>query len=219
MSEIELKAVIFDLDGVVVDSESTYDQVFNSWMWQQGFDYALQDKINAALVPGLTWADVFTTVNQIAKTKLNVKGAQDQITKMVVQHILDVGIPLKEGARDALTVLSERYMIGLASSSPAKVVERALRHHALFETFKHITTIEDVTHGKPNPEPYQKTMAALGVLPEETIVIEDSLAGAKAGAAAGAFVYALPDHRFRDEQFVTIAKVVHSFPEILADLL
>lgn len=219
MSEIELKAVIFDLDGVVIDSESTYDQVFNNWMWQQGFNYALQDKINAAVIRGYTWEHVFTQVNKITGKKLNVKGAQDQITKMIVQQILDVGVPLMEGAREAIAALEQRYVLGLASSSPAKVVERSLRHHGLFEVFKHITTIEDVTHGKPNPEPYQKTMAALGVLPEETIVIEDSLGGAQAGAAAGAFVYAMPDKHFRDEEFVTVAKVVHSFPEILADLL
>jgi HAD superfamily hydrolase (TIGR01509 family) len=133
--------------------------------------------------------------------------------------VLDIGVRLKPGALTALDQLAQRYRLGLVTSSARRLTERMLRHHGLFERFQTITALEDVQHSKPHPEPYLHAMQALQVQPEETIIIEDSLAGAESGAAAGAYVYVIPNPSFKPEQFVNLAQVVFSFDDILKELL
>lgn len=220
MLETEIKAVIFDLDGVIVDSEPMHAALFDRWMWEHDFSTALQEQINHALAPGMSWEDVFTTVNRLANASFDSVHEHEQMADRIVRHVQDVGLSLKPGAGAAIKQLAERYQLGIASNSRRRVIERSLRHHALYEYFRHITGSEDVTSGKPHPEPYQKTMAALGVQPEETIVIEDSLSGARSAAAAGIFVYVIPDgSAFATEKFVQLGKVVPNFDAIVRELL
>lgn len=219
MSETEIKAVIFDLDGVIVDSEPVHAALFDRWMWEHDFSTALQEEINQALAPGMSWEDVFMTVNRLANTSFDIVQEHEQMADRIVRHVQDVGMPLKPGAGAAIKQLAERYQLGIASNSRRRVIERSLRHHALHEYFRHITGSEDVTYGKPHPEPYQKTMAALRVQPEETIVIEDSLSGARSAAAAGIFVYVIPDDpTVSTAKLAQFGKVVPNFDAILKDL-
>lgn len=219
MAEINLKAVIFDMDGVLVDSEPVYDAVFDRWMWEHDFTPALKDQINQSLPPGITWEAVFTTVNSIAQTKFDPVVEQEKLSDRIVTYIMEVGVPLKPGAPQIVQQLAQRYQLGLASSSARRVIEQMLRHHGLYDYFQSLTGIEDVTYGKPHPEPYQRTMASLGVKPEETIVIEDSFSGAQSAAAAGAYVYVVPNGYFRPEVFTNIAEVVPNFDHIIKALL
>lgn len=219
MTEIALRAILFDFDGTVVESEPVYEDVFNKWMWEKHISFAVQDKINAAIVPGLTWEDCFRVVIEVTKKKFDVIQARDEVTRRIEQYILDVGLPLKPGVRTAIEQLSPQYQLAIVSSSPAKVIERALRHHQIDRHFTHRTTREDITYPKPHPEPYLHTLQAMQIKPEETIAIEDSFAGAQSAAAAGIFVYVWPDQHFKPEQFADFAKVVYSFDEIIRDVL
>lgn len=219
MKEITLRAILFDFDGTVVDSERVYEDIFSKWMWKQKISFALQDKINAAIVPGLTWEDCFRVVMSLTKKKFDVTIARDEVTKQIEQYILDVGLPLKEGARAAIEQLSAHYRLAIVSSSPAKVIERALRHHQIDHYFTQRTTREDITYPKPHPEPYVYTLQAMQIKPEEAIAIEDSLPGAQSAAAAGIFVYVWPDKHFKPEQFANFAKVVYSFDEIVQEVI
>ena len=219
MKEIELQAILFDFDGTIVESERVYEEVFSKWMWEQHIPFAVQDKINAVIVPGLTWEDCFRVVIAVTKKKFDVIKARDEVTRRIEQYILDVGLPLKAGVRQAIEQLSPRYQLAIVSSSPAKVVERALRHHQIDHYFSQRTTREDITYPKPHPEPYTHTLQTMHIKPEEAVAIEDSLAGAQSAAAAGGFVYVWPDQNFRPEQFADFAKVVYSFDEIIRDVL
>ncbi len=220
MAETEIKAVIFDLDGVLMDSEPVYAAMLARWLWENKFAAAVQEKINSVVQPGITWEAIFNVVNSIAHTGFNPKREQEKISDWIVQYILDTGVPLKAGAIEAVQSLAQRYQLGVTSSAVRRVIERLLRHHGLYEYFQQLTSIEDVTFGKPHPEPYQKTMAALQTRPEETVVIEDSLSGAQAAAAAGIFVYILPDsNAWSPQKLNTIGQVVPSFATILNELL
>lgn len=216
MSEIKLQAVIFDLDGVIVDSEPTYDILFSHWMRDQGLE-CTEDYI--ASLFGMTWTQVFENVNQQFQTTISVDDSLRHMQHSIVDYIMNVGVPLKPGAANAITQLNQRYLLAVASSSPRAVVEQVLHHHGLYSYFNHITAAEDVLYHKPHPEPYLKTLTALNVPPEAAIIIEDSFVGIQSGAASGAFVYALPDQRIAEEKLVGLAKVVHSFDEVLADLI
>lgn len=219
MAETDFKAVIFDMDGVLVDSEPVYDAVFDRWMWEQEFSSELKEQINQSLPPGITWLAVFTIVNKIAQTKFDPAVEQEKLSDRIVTYIMEVGVPLKLGAVQIVQQLAERYQLGLASSSARRVIEQTLRHHGLYNYFQSLTGIEDVTYGKPHPEPYLRAMKQLGVKPEETIVIEDSLSGAQSAAAAGAYVYVVPNNYFRPEAFINIAQVVPDFDHISKALL
>lgn len=219
MKEITLRAILFDFDGTVVESERVYEDIFSKWMWKQHIAFAVQDKINAAIVPGLTWEDCFRIVIDMTKKKFDVMKARAEVTQRIEQYILDIGLPLKAGVRQAIEQLSPHYQLAIVSSSPAKVIERALRHHQIDHYFTQCTTREDVTYPKPHPEPYLHTLQALQIKPEEAIAIEDSLPGAQSAAAAGIFVYVWPDKYFQAEQFANFAKVVYSFDEVVRDVL
>lgn len=219
MAEIEIKAVIFDLDGVLVDSESVYRAVFDRWLWEQKFSPAIREKILTQNAPGVTWEDLIRATNQIAHINFDYAQKQVILSDRIVRYILDVGIPLKPDAKKTVQRLGERYQLAVASNSLHMVIERLLRHHGLFDYFQTFTGVDDVQYGKPHPELYQKTMAQLGVQPEETVVIEDTLSGAKAGAAAGAFVYVIPDPHFSAEQFIDLGQVVPNFDRIMHELL
>ncbi len=214
MSDIELKVILFDLDGVIIDSEPIYDQMFKHHL--RDHDISNEDYDD---IIGGSWELAFEYVNDKFGIKLDPQKESEKISDTIVDYIEDVGMPLKENARQAIEQLSEQYQLLVVSSSHRKVIERALRHHGLFNYFKEIIAVEDIQYPKPHPEPYLLGMKKAKAQPEETIVIEDSLNGAKAGAAAGAFVYAMPDPRVPEEKYIQYAKVVHSFEDIMKDLL
>ena len=219
MADTELKAVLFDFDGTLVDSEPVYDLVFNKWMYDQGFSFDMQDQINAQIVPGITWLDVLSVVQAVTKQTLDTSKLISELNARIEQYIVDVGVPLKEGVREALEQLSQQYRLAIVSSSYQNNVMRALKHHRLEGYFEHVTTFEHITHPKPHPEPYLYTLTQLNLKPAQAVAVEDSLFGAQSAAAAGVFTYVWPSPEFKPEQFASFAKVVFSFEEVTKDLL
>ncbi len=218
MSETTLQAVLFDFDGTLVDSEGAYTEVFNKWMWERGVSFEQQEQINTLIQPGITWADCLYVMTTVTQQTVDVDAARAELSARIEQHILEVGVPLKEGARAALIELAPRYRLAIVSSSPRNVIERTLAHHQLEEYFTLITAWEDVQYPKPHPEPYLNTLRQLKLKPEQAIVMEDSLPGAQSAAAAGVFTYVWPDPSLRAEQFARFAKVVYSFEEMIKDI-
>lgn len=219
MADTELKAVLFDFDGTIVDSEPVYDLVFNRWMYDFGISFEDQDKINAQIVPGVTWLDVLHVVEQVTQRTLDKETLIPELNQRLQQHIVDVGVPLKEGVREALEVLSQQYRLAIVSSSYRKNIDDVLYHHDLGHYFEHITAFEDITYPKPHPEPYLHTLKQMKLKPEQAIAIEDSLFGAQSAASAGLFTYVWPSPEFKPEQFGDFAKVVFSFEAITKELV
>lgn len=219
MSEIALKAVLFDFDGTLVDSEGAYTDVFNKWMWERGVSFEQQEQVNSLIQAGITWKDCLYVMATVTQQTVDYDAAQAELAQRIENYIMEVGVPLKEGAREALAQLAEHYKLAIVSSSPRAVIERTLAHHRLEKYFDFITAWEDVQYPKPHPEPYQNTLKQLHLNPEQVVVMEDSLPGAQSAAAAGTFVYIWPDARLRAEQFSSLGKVVYSFEEMIKDIL
>lgn len=213
-----IKTVIFDLDGPIVDSEPIYDELFRYDMRDRGVEFSGGEE-----VLGATWEGVYEFAKKKYQLELDPKVEAEKMADQIVDYVLNTGIPLHEGIREAIQQLAEHFTIAVVSSSARRVVECILRHHGLAQYVQVIVGREDVEYPKPHPQPYQLAMQQLKVKPEQSIVIEDSLHGATAGVAAGAFVYVLPDSRIPDEKFArlleTSGKIVHSFDEVLADML
>lgn len=216
----DLKSVIFDLDGIIVDSEPIYHEIFQQWLRDKAFDTEL---INPLDYVGATWEAVLQHVQDDTKHPLDIAAEQADIVNRIIHYVVAIGMPLKENIERTLKLLQPHFTLGITSNSPRAVVERTLKHHGLFNYFTVITAVEDVHHPKPAPESYEKTMLALKTSPDETIIVEDSLNGATAAVASGAFVYVWPDHRFSAEKFAVLlrnnGKVIYGFDELLKDLL
>lgn len=214
-SSSDITTVLFDMDGVLLNSEPTYDQLFKYWL--RDHDITIDDQFYQDVLGG-TWRYVFEKSNEVFGTTVEPLEEANTMSQTIVDHIMSQGLPLMENAREVVESLRMKYQLAVVSSSHRNVVEAALRHHRMEEFFSHITAFEDVQHPKPHPQPYAITMLALGVTPEQCVIVEDSLNGAKAASAAEAFVYITPDPRVPEEKYAPYGKVMHHLEDIAEEL-
>lgn len=130
---------------------------------------------------------------------LGVRRSADQVATDVVALMIARyanRVPLVRGADEAVRKLARRWRLGLASSSPPRLIEAALSASGLGEAFAVTLSTEHVPHGKPAPDVYLAVAARLGVDPAGCVAVEDSSNGVRSAAAAGMRVIAVPDRRY-----------------------
>ena len=179
MVEISCRGLLFDLDGVLVDSTPAVARVWTKWALAHGFDPV--DTVRRAHGrPSLaTIRDLLPDANHDAENAVVLRGEIEDTEGVV---------PLP-GASEFLNSLpAGRWAVVTSCSRPLAEVRLKM---AGFPYPRQLVTSDDVRRGKPDPEPYQKGAALLGVPPSECIVFEDAPAGVRAGKAAGARVMAL----------------------------
>ena len=192
------KAIIFDMDGVLVDTESVYLNNFRSFLRNHG------KKVNEELLLKSVGADSRMTWRCLA-SMWGTEGATEEIRELFHKEYPDGTINYREclfpGIKELLGKLkTQGYCVALASSTRRKEIERMLGENDLHEYFEVIVSGEDFKESKPNPEIYSHTCAELHLSPEECIVVEDSNYGIRAGKAAGMKVIAIKDCRFSQDQ-------------------
>jgi HAD superfamily hydrolase (TIGR01509 family) len=130
-------------------------------------------------------------------------------------------LPLLPGAVEVVERLGRRWPLGLASSSPRRLIDTVLESAGLAQWFQVSVSTEEVTAGKPSPAVYQTAAQLLGVRSREAIAIEDSSNGLRSAAAAGLGVLAVPNAAYPpSEDALTLADVVvHSLDEITEELV
>jgi HAD superfamily hydrolase (TIGR01509 family) len=213
-----LQAVLWDMDGTLVDSEKVWAEVQLALMAELGATWTVEDCI------GLVGSDLRDAVQVwMSRIPAGVISAEDLAERMFGEVIeaLRREVTFQPGAVELLQALrKEDVPCALVSASYRLMIDAVLVHLSP-ELFDVIVAGDEVTLGKPHPEPYLTAAAKLGVDPAQCVVIEDSLTGTQAGTAAGAYVVAVP-------QWVTIPEaprrlVVKSLepltPESLRDLL
>jgi HAD superfamily hydrolase (TIGR01509 family) len=190
MSAVE--AVVFDLDGVLLDSE-------------QAWDDARQDLVAET---GGTWTDTATRDMlgmssrewpRYLRDELGVTLEPEQINEDVVRRVLERyrrELPLLPGAREAVERLAERWPVGLASSSNREVIDEVLGAMGVAERFGATVSSEEVGRGKPAPDVYLEAARRLGADPARAVAIEDSENGIRSAHAAGMRVLAVPNPHF-----------------------
>lgn len=193
-----LKAVVFDMDGVLIDSEPVY---------LEGTVQALEKEY-----PQVTREAMYPTVGMRSNeyrpfmAELLQMKEDDPLFQKLLEGVnasfhVDYQKIMRTEVPDLLRALKGRGMkIALASSSSLDNIYQVLGECGIREYFDSIVSGESFVHGKPDPEIYLCTFDRLRVLPEETLVVEDSTYGVAAGAASGAFVAALKDERFSFDQ-------------------
>jgi HAD superfamily hydrolase (TIGR01509 family) len=187
-----VRAVIFDLDGVLINSEPVWDEV----------------RRELAARAGRPWPDDATRAMQGMSTRewssylattVGVPGTPAQLATEVIDAVerrYAAELPLIPGAREAVERLAARFRLGLASSSPRRLIDVVLATAKLADFFEVTVSTEEVDAGKPAPDVYLEAVRRLGVPPGESAAIEDSSNGLRAAHAAGLLVVALPHAAF-----------------------
>lgn len=179
-------AVIFDLDGTLVDTERLAMSATIAAFQEMGFPVDLD------FLHSLVGQDNPTGARMFAARYPTLDLADlDRRTAVGMQQELASGMPLKPGARELLAQITQPKVI-VTSSSHLNAV-RKVEQAGLTADFLHLITLDDVTHAKPAPEPYLLAAKILGVAPARCLVFEDSEVGAEAAHRAGMTVVQVPD--------------------------
>jgi HAD superfamily hydrolase (TIGR01509 family) len=188
-----IAAVVFDLDGVLVDSEAAWDAARRELVRERGGawkDSATRDMLGMS---SLEWS-------QYVADELGVDLAPEEISARVVDQLLSAyreQLPLMPGAVEAVERLAARWPLGLASSSNPEVIELVLSESGLERHFSAWVSSTQVGPGKPAPDVYLEATRRLGVDPVDCVAIEDSENGIKSAHAAGMPVIAIPNPEFQ----------------------
>lgn len=188
----KLEAVIFDLDGLLIDSEPIWARVEARFLERRGLHY---DQEIARQYLGRRVIDLIGDFQR----DFGIRGEPEALLQEWVDDYLQLtaqGIPLRPGAQEAVQELSSRYRLAIASSSPLHLIRRVVK---LFHWEDYLTAVQSgdqVKHGKPAPDIFLAAAAQLGVGPARCLVLEDSLAGVSAAKAAGMFCFAVPNLDF-----------------------
>lgn len=201
-----VKAVIFDMDGVLIDSEPFWRkadiEVFSTVGVKLTEEMCLQTMGMTCIESVKYWYRQFPWKNK------SIEQIRDEIEEHVIKNITKHGKPMK-GVDYILTFFDKLDLpIALASSSSENIIEAVLERLRLIWRFKVFHSAQYEEFGKPHPAVFLTTAERLGVKPEECLVFEDSINGVRAGLAAGMKVVAVPEPHMRHDKRYSAAHVV-----------
>ena len=190
MSRIE--AVIFDLDGVLVDSEHVWDEVREELAVERGGRWHERAQVDMMGMSSTEWSRYMHEVIGLAETPEEISA---EVVRRMQERYADE-LPLIEGAVDAVRRLAAAFRLGLASSSNRPLIELVLAATGMDALFEATVSSEEVERGKPAPDVFLEAARQLDVAPDLCAAIEDSANGIRAAHAAGMRVVAIPNRRY-----------------------
>jgi len=200
-----VQAVIFDLDGVLIDSERAWDEARRQLVLEHGGRWS--DDAQRAMM-GMS----STEWSRYMRDRLQVPLAPERISAEVVARLerrYRQRLPLLPGAREAVARLARCWPLALASSANRPIIDLVLRLAGLERDFALTVSSEEVARGKPAPDVYLEAARRLGLAPANCVAIEDSSNGIRSAAAAALAVIAIPNRDFPpDPQALALAAVV-----------
>jgi HAD superfamily hydrolase (TIGR01509 family) len=191
-TDYELQAVLFDQDGVLVDSEGAWDAARRAIVAESGGRW--KDGATRAMM-GMSAPEW----SRYVRDELGVALEPEQISDRVVERLLagyERELPLIPGAVEAVKRMAARWPVGLASSANREVIDAVLQASGLAGTFGATVSGEEVARGKPAPDIYLEAARRLGVDAARSAAVEDSTNGLRSAAAAGTLVVAFPNREF-----------------------
>jgi HAD superfamily hydrolase (TIGR01509 family) len=185
-------AVVFDLDGVIVDSEHLWDEARRALVRERGATWT-DDATRAMMgMSSVEWS-------QYMHEQLGVDMAPAAISSDVVERLEQLyreELPLIPGAVETVRALAVRWPLGLASSANRQIIDLVLELSGLADSFEATVSSEEVARGKPAPDVYLEAASRLGVSARDCVAVEDSTNGIRSAASAGMKVVAIPNSRF-----------------------
>ena len=197
-----IAAVVFDLDGVIVDSEQVWDEVRERYTRESGGTYIETATRDMMGMSAPEWS-------RYMSQRLGVPGTPAEINAAVVERMLErygEAPPLIDGAVDAVRAIAARWPVAIASSSNPELIEVVLRVSGLAQVVRVAVSSQEVARGKPAPDVYLEAARRLGVDPHSCVAIEDSHNGIRSAHTAGMTVVAVPNAHFPpDDEALALA--------------
>lgn len=196
-----LKAVIFDMDGLLIDSEVISYKCYKKLIESYGYSFTMDDYVKD--YPGKQLKVSLQFMKEHYQLDYDVEEKFQYFHQLKVQLLQKEGVQLKKGAKELLDYLHKHhYKIALATSSLASRANQMLETHHMIDDFDVMVYGPDVKRGKPFPDIFLKACERLNVLPSEAIVLEDSEAGIQAAYDAKVPAYCIPDLKQPGEDYV-----------------
>jgi HAD superfamily hydrolase (TIGR01549 family) len=212
-----IEAVVFDLDGVLLDTEELWDQARRQLAEERGAHWP-EDAQRAMMgMSSPEWSRYMHEVIGLAEPP-------EQISAEVVRRLEALyreGLPLVAGAPAAVRRIGADWPLGIASSSNRPLIDLFLELTQTRELFRATVSSEEVERGKPAPDVYVEAARRLGVDPESCAAVEDSENGIRSASAAGLRVIAIPNHVFPpgDEALSLADAVLGSLDELVPEVI
>ena len=184
------EAVIFDMDGVIVDTEPWWHATRVTWAERLGRTWTEDDSRACMGLNSRDWAQVMHDRMQV---DLSVVEIESEIVGRLVARYHHERVPEVPGAVEAVIRIADQMPAAIGSSSHRDVIDAALRSVGLQGRLRAVVSSDDVPRGKPSPDVYLEAASRLGVEPHACVVVEDSLNGVVAGKAAGMTVVLVPN--------------------------
>jgi HAD superfamily hydrolase (TIGR01509 family) len=211
-----IAAVVFDLDGVLVDSEGVWDGVREELARERGGNWHPGAQRDMMGMSSPEWS-------RYMHERIGLSEPPEEINRIVVERMLRhyaEGPPWIPGALVAVARIAAAFPLGLASSSNRELIDAVLSAGGLGELFRATVSSEEVAHGKPWPDVYLEAARRLGVDSAACIAIEDSHNGIRSAKAAGMTCIAIPNPEFPPGEAVREAdRLLGSIDELTVDTL
>ena len=205
MASTDIAAVVFDLDGVLLDSEAAWVKVKKEFTEETGGQWKEQAQWDMLGMSSIEWS-------RYMHDELGVPAPPEQISSAVADRLAQQyrkQLPLLPGALEAVRSLARDWPLGLASSSNRNVIDLVLQTAGLADAFEATVSSEEVAAGKPAPDVYLEAAKGLGVEAADCVAIEDSANGIRSAHAAEMAVIAIPNRDFPpDPEALALADVV-----------
>lgn len=192
MTSPTIEAVVFDLDGVLLDSEHIWDEVREELARERGGRWHERAQADMMGMSSTEWSRYLHDV-------IGLSDSPEEISAEVVRRMrarYEDGLPLVDGAVAAVERLAGAFRLALASSSNRPLIDLVLEHSGLAALFEATVSSEEVARGKPAPDVFLEAARRLGLPPERCAAVEDSGNGIRAAHAAGMRVIAIPNRRY-----------------------
>ena len=207
------KAVIFDMDGVIFDTEKVYLDIWTEVFEKYGYKMTKELYVN---VMGTGRKNVIKTFLENFGDDLPIEKMYEEKDNQLFYIIENQGIPLKEGVKELFSMLKEKdYKIALATSAKKERVEKQIKDKWLKESFDAIVCGDDVEKGKPSPDIFLKASKVLNVPVENCLVVEDANSGIEAAINGGFNTVMIPDLVNIDSQFLDKVEIFASLLDVI----
>ena len=201
-----MKAVIFDMDGLMIDSERASYECYKKYMNNLGMDMTVE--FYKTLL-GQTVAICKEKFLREYGENFPYEECVKTMHKMLNQQFVTEGVPIKKGLIELLKYLKENnFKTMVATSSARNRVDIILNQAGVMKYFDDTICGDEVKNGKPNPEVFLKACDKLKINPNEALVLEDSEAGIQAAFGGGIDVVCVPDMKYPDEKYQKMSKAI-----------
>jgi HAD superfamily hydrolase (TIGR01509 family) len=212
-----IDAVVFDMDGVLIQSEEVWDAVRERYVRERGGRYDAE--VQRALM-GMSSTEWSRYLHEHAGVGDEPQAINDEVVRLMLAEYRE-HLPLIDGAVEAVRRIGAVWPLGLASSSNRPLIEAVLEVTGLAPLFRATVSSEEVARGKPAPDVYLEAARRLGVEPARCAAIEDSHSGIRSAKAAGMRVVAVPNPSYPpgDEALAEADVVLGSIHELVPEVV